>query len=193
MSAALLLLAAVTPDLAFDAYGQCAQTAAAAYKGAADSLEAVVGRIEADCASARTNLLDIAPDRRQATEWVRMTTTLAVTEHVPGLPSAGDGPQAGQETSRPTAASSRYPKLDAYRQCTEEQAAKALAQRPYAAIEMIAGEAIRDCENPLKAAADETVAEMHQPALRQQVVLDFRRRVTADLTNKISAQRAGRK
>ena len=94
MSAALLLLAAaVTPDVAFEAYGKCAQAAAAAYKGPADTIEAVVGRIQGDCASDRTALLDVAPDKPQAAEWIRMTTTLAVSEHVPNLASAGEQPK----------------------------------------------------------------------------------------------------
>jgi hypothetical protein len=193
MSAALLLLAAATPDLAFDAYGKCASRAAAAYKGPTDSLEAVVGRIETACGSDRTALLGVAPDKPQAAEWVRMTTTLAVTEHVPGLQSVGTESREGQPASQTVAATSRYPKLDAYRRCVDEQAAKSQAEQPYASTEAIVGDAIATCEKPLKAAAEEAVADMGQPGLRGQVTIDFRRRQTTDLTRKISAQRAGKK
>ena len=193
MSAALFLLAAVTPDLAFDAYGKCASGAAAAYKGPADSLEAVVGRVELDCASDRTALMDVAPDKRQAAEWVRMTTTLAVTEHVPGLQSVGSEVTGAQSAPAPVAAPSRYPKLDAYRQCVDEKAWRVVAELPYASVDAIAREAIGECEKALKPAADEAVAEMGMPGLRQQVMMDFRRRETAGLTQKIGGQRAGKR
>lgn len=193
MSAALLLLAAaVTPDLAFEAYGKCAQAAAAAYKGPTDTIEAVVGRIQGDCASDRTALLDVAPDKPQAAEWIRMTTTLAVSEHVPNLATAGEQPK-DQAAAKPVAAVSRYPKFDSYRLCGETHAAKVLAEMRYAAVDAIAKEASAECERLLKPAADEFVAEMRQPSLRQQVMMDFRRRATAELTQKISAQRAGKK
>lgn len=193
MTAALLLLAAAaTPDLAFDAYARCAEAAAAAYKGPTDSLEAVAGRIDALCATERTALLDAAPDRRQAAEWVRTTGIMAVSEHVPGLPSVGSAPQDDGKTPAPVAVS-RYPKLDAYRQCADERAAKIIAELPYAATQAIVAEAMADCEAPLKAAADEAVAEMRQPALRQQVMTDFRRRTAADLTQQVAALRAGGK
>ena len=191
MSLTLLVLAAAAPDLAFDAYGKCAQGAAAAYKGPTDTLEAVVGRIETDCAADRTTLLQVAPDRGQATEWLRMTTTLAVSQHVRGLPSAGSEPREAQAAATPAA--SRYPKLDAYRLCTEESAATIEAELPYVTAQAIAGKAVADCEKPLKAAAEETVAEMRQPSLKPQVTGDFRRRITAELVQKISAGRTGRK
>ena len=192
MSAALLLLAAVSPDLAFDAYGKCASGAAAAYKGPTDNIEAVIGRVQADCESDRAALLEVAPDKRQATEWVRMTTTLAVTEHVPNLPSAGEQAKDDKSAPKPVASASRYPKLDAYRACTTEYAAKVQAEMRYAAVDAIAKETIRECEKLLKPAADEAVAEMGQPALRQQVTMDFRRRATSILTDKITAERAGK-
>ena len=191
MSVTLLVLAAAAaPDLAFDAYGKCVQGAAAAYKGATDSIEAVAGRVETDCAADRTTLLQAAPDKKQAAEWVRMTTTLAVTEHVRGLPSAGTAPKDDQKTL-PTA--SRYPKLEAYRLCGVEHAARTEAERPGTTAESIATAATARCEKELKAATDETVAEMRQPRLRQQVMLDFRRRSIADLTQKIAELRAGKK
>lgn len=193
MSAALLLLVAVTPDVAFEAYGKCAQAAAAAYKGPIDTIEAVAGRIETECGGDRTTLFDVAADKRQAAEWVRMTTTLAVSEHVPNLPSAGEQPQGEQVAAKPAAITSRYPKLDAYRACTDEQAGKIAAETRFAPVETIAKQAVGECEKPLKAAADEAVAEMRQPSLRPQVLLDFRRRATAELTQKISAERAGKK
>lgn len=190
MSVTLLVLAAAAPDLAFDAYARCAQGAAASYKGATDSLEAVVGRVETDCAADRTTLLQAAPDKKQAAEWVRMTTTLAVTEQVRGLRSVGAEPKDDQKA--PPAAS-HYPKLEAYRLCGVDQAARTEAERPYNTPESIATDATARCEKELKAATDETVAEMRQPRLRQQVMLDFRRRSIADLTQKISASRAGKK
>ena len=192
MSAALFLLAAVTPDLAFEAYGKCAQAAAAGYKGPADSIEAVVGRVQGDCASDRAALLDVAPDKRQAAEWVRQTGILAVSQHVPGLPSVGSeaaGEQTAAASTQPAA--SRYPKLEAYQSCTDERAAKIVAELPYAATQAIVTEAVADCEKPLKEAAAEAVADMKQPSLLKQVLMDFRRRATSDLTQKISAQRTG--
>jgi len=188
MTLALLVLAAATPDLAFDAYGKCAQGAAAAYKGPADTLEAVAGRVEESCASDRAALIAAAPDKKQAAEWVRMTTTLAVTEHVPGL--ASGGPVAKVVATTPAA--SRYPKLDAYRACGEENAAKIAGEIPYATVAAIAGEAVAACEKLLKPAAEEAVTEMRQPSLRQQVTADFRRRATSELTQKINADRIGK-
>lgn len=195
MTAALLLLAAATtPDLAFDAYAKCAMATAAAYKGPSDSLEAVAGRVETTCAAERTALLEIAPDKRQAAEWVRQTGILAVSQHVPGLPSVGSE-AAGEQTAAAPAqpAASRYPKLDAYRSCTDERAAKIVAELPYAATQAIVTEAVADCEKPLKEAAAEAVADMKQPGLLKQVLMDFRRRATSDLTDAIAARRAGAK
>ena len=189
--ALLLLAAAASPDAAFDAYAKCASAAASAYKGPRDSVEAVAGRIDTQCAADRTALLEVAPDKRQAAEWLRTTGILAVSEHVPGLPSVGDVPQDERKAPAPVAAVSRYPKLDAYRTCTEEHAAKIIAEMPYAATQAIVAEAVASCEKPLKEAADETVAEMRQPALAKQVLMDFRRRATTDLTDRLSAQRAG--
>ena len=193
MTAALLLLAAATtPDLAFDAYAKCASAAAAAYKGPSDSLEAVAGRVDTTCAAERTALLEIAPDKRQAAEWVRQTGILAVSQHVPGLPSVGSeaaGEQTAAASTQPAA--SRYPKLDAYQSCTDERAAKIVAELAYAATQAIVTEAVADCEKPLKEAAAEAVADMKQPSLLKQVLMDFRRRATSDLTQKISAQRTG--
>ncbi|ATE63485.1 hypothetical protein [Rhizorhabdus dicambivorans] len=190
MTLALLLLAATTPDAAFDAYAKCASSAASSYKGPMDSLEAVAARIDELCAGERTTLLEIAPDKRQAAEWVRTTGIMAVSQHVPGLPSVGKAPQDERKAPAPVAAS-RYPRLDAYRSCVDDGAAKIMAEIPYAATQAIVAEAVADCEKPLKAAAEEAVAEMKQPGLLKQVVMDFRRRATADLTQKITAQRAG--
>jgi len=193
MSVTLLVLAAAaSPDLAFDAYARCAQGAAAAYKGATDSLEAIVGRVAADCARDRTALLEAAPDKGQAAEWIRMTTTQAVTEQVPGLRSAPAEPKEGQ-IAAVAPASSRYPKLEAYRLCGVEQAARTAAERPYNTPESIATDATARCETLLKAAADETAAEMRQPRLRQQVMIDFRRRSVTELTQKINELRVGKK
>ncbi len=194
MSAALLLLAAATtPDLAFEAYGKCAQAAAEAYKGPTDTIEAVVGRVQADCDRDRATLLEAAPDKRQAAEWVRMTTTLAVSEHVPNLPSGGAEAAEGQAAQKPVVAVSRYPKLDIYRLCLDEKSARVIKELPYASVEAVSAEAIRECEKQLKPAAEEAVAEMGQPSLRNQVMLDFRRRETVSLTSKIGALRASKK
>jgi hypothetical protein len=192
-SALLLLAAAATPDLAFDAYAKCAASASAAYKGPRDTLEAVAGRIDAACHAERATLLEAAPDRRQAAEWIRTTGILAVSEHVPGLPSAGSDPEEEQKTAAPAAAVSRYPKLDAYRQCTGERAAKIEAELPHAATPAIVAEAVADCEKPLREAAEETVAEMRQPSLLKQVQIDFRRRATTELTDAIDTRRNGGK
>lgn len=191
MTPALLLLAAATPDAAFDAYAKCASAAAASYAGPKDSLEAVAGRVDAQCAADRTTLLEAAPDKRQAAEWLRTTGIMAVSEHVPGLPSTGSEPQ-GEQKAAPVAIS-RYPKLDAYRACATEQAAKTEAERRGYTAEAVANDAVGRCEPQLKAAADELVAEMRQPALRQQVTYDFRRRAIAELVQAIETRRAGGK
>ena len=191
MTALLLLLAAATPDAAFDAYAKCASASAAAYDGPKDSVEAVAARVDAGCTAERATLLDAAPDKSQAAEWLRTAGILAVSEHVPGLASTGSEPQADRASA--PAAASRHPKLDAYRACTDAAAAKIQADQPYRASQAIVAEALASCEKPLKAAAEEAAAEMRQPALAKQVTMDFRRRATVELTASVDARRAGAK
>ncbi len=175
---ALLLMAVLAPDAAMDAYTLCARTAVASAP-----LDAVYARVEGECAAQRAAVLESAPDKDEADRWLYVAATLAVA-------GRGAEPAPDEAKAVATPAAPRYPKLDVYRLCGVENAARTEAERPYMAAAAIATEATARCEKQLKDAAEETATEMRQPGLRGQVMLDFRRRSVADLTQKIGALRA---